>query len=146
MTIVHVVMAQPAADGVMVPATGVMRFTPTARRVIVGTPDTVVLPASFQVNLLDGVADVLLAPTDLAWVWRIDEHVSGTKARTIYAAVPDVAAVDYTDLVPIDPETLAPEPSPNPAWLAPFTDLETRLDAGTVTPDPDHPGFYLIGA
>lgn len=146
MTLVNFDLTTPAADGSLSPAKGVLRFTPTARRVVVGTPDVVVLPASFQVSLLEGVAGVTLAPTDLAWVWRIDEHVSGTKARTIYTAVPDSASVDYTDLVPIDPDTLTPEPSPDPAWLAPFTELETRLDAGTITPDPDNPGFFLIGA
>lgn len=143
MTLVHFDLTTPTADGSLMPAKGVIRFTPTSRRVV---DDITVLPVPFQVPLVLGMADVELEPTSLAWVWQIDEHISGSRARTIYATVPDVLEVDYTDLVPIDPDTLTPLPSPDPAWLAPFTELETRLDAGTVTPDPDNPGFYLIGA
>lgn len=143
MTLVTFDLTTPTADGSLAPAKGVIRFTPTARYTV---DDTVVLPAPFQVPLALGLADVELEPSTLAWVWQIDEHIAGVRARTIYAQVPDVLEVAYTDLVPIDPDTLTPLPSPDPAWLAPFTDLETRLDAGTVTPDPDNPGFYLIGA
>lgn len=146
MTLVKAFLTDPAADGSLVPAKGALQFAPTARRVVTGTPDSVVLPSRFQVRLEDGAANVTLAPNDLTWLWRIDEHISGQPARTVYVNVPDVAEVDYTDLVSIDPDTLTPAPSPNPAWLAPFEDLEARLDAGVIAPDPDDPGFFLIGA
>lgn len=143
MTLVNIDLTTPAADGTLTPANGVLRFTPTQRRTVDGVT---VLPAPFTEHLADGIAAVELEPTTLAWVWRIDEHASGSPARTIYAAIPDQLELNYPDLVPLDPGSLAPAPSADPAWLAPFTDLETRLDAGVVTPDPDNPGFYLIGA
>jgi hypothetical protein len=132
MTLVNVVLTKPLADGSLVPATGVLRFTPTRRRALNGS---VVLPVPFVVQLTLGMAEVDLAPNDVNWVWRVDEHVTGTPSRTIYANVPDQVSMSYTDLVAIDPTTLEPEPTGEPAW-APYT----------VTPDPDNPGFYLIGA
>ena len=139
MTLVDIAMSSPAADGSLVPARGMLRFTPTNRRVL---NDTTVLPVSFQVSLTLGVAEVDLAANDLSWVWRIDEHVSGSPSRTIYTNIPDAVSVPYTDLVPLDPVTLAPAPSTDPAWL----DAYTQLAAATITPDPDDPGFFLIGA
>lgn len=125
MTIVHLSMSVPTADGTSAPATGSLRFTPTARRVIVGAPDVVVLPKMFIVPLVAGVADVTLEPTTGAWLWRVDEFVAGAPARTIHVAVPDVAEVDYPDLVAVDPATLLPTAAPEPAWVA--------MAASTVT-------------
>ena len=143
MTIVNIVLTQPKQDGTLSPAKGVLRFTPTARRVIDGT---VVLPIPFQAPLVDGEATVELEPTTLAWIWRIDEHVTGSTSRTSYVTIPDVLDIDYTDLVPVDPATLTPTEAPEPAWTAALTEADERLSAGTITPDPDDPGFFLIGA
>ena len=143
MTIVNVALTQPKQDGSLAPSKGGLRFTPTARRVIDGT---VVLPIAFQAPLVDGEAAVELEPTTLAWVWRIDEFVTGSTSRTTYVTVPDVADIDYTDLPQIDPATLSPIEAPEPAWTAALTEADERLSAGTITPDPDDPGFFLIGA
>jgi hypothetical protein len=118
MTLIKISLVTPLADGTTTAATGGLRFTPTARRVIVGTPDQVVLPKSFQVALVAGAADVTLAPTAAGWVWRIDEHLAGSPARTIYVTVPDVASIDYPDLVPVDPATLTPAAPLAPAWVS----------------------------
>lgn len=132
MAVVHFVRKVPAADGVLVPAKGGLRFTPTARRVIVGAPDVVVLPASFSVQLVNGAADVTLEPTTGAWVWRVDEYCTGTPARTTHVAVPDVAELDDTDLVIVDPATLEPAAVPEPAWVAM---AQSTVTSGTVTGD-----------
>jgi len=101
----------------------------------------VVLPVEFAVLLVAGAADVEVEPSTPAWVWYVTEYFDGVPAKQRAFAVPDMATVEYTDLVEIDPDTLTPAPSPNPAWLAPLN----TVAAGAVTPDPDHPGFYLIG-
>lgn len=132
MAVVHFVRMVPAADGVLVPAKGGFRFTPTARRVIVGAPDVVVLPASFSVQLVGGAADVTLEPTTGAWVWRVDEYCTGTPARTTHVAVPDVAELDDTDLVVVDPATLEPAAEPEAAWVAM---AQSTITTGTVTGD-----------
>lgn len=116
MAIVHFSMSIPAADGITLPATGSIRFTPTARRVVTGAPDEVVLPKPFHAPLVAGVVDVTLAPTTGAWAWRVDEFITGAPARTVYVAVPDVAEVDYPDLVTVDPATLLPDAVPAPIW------------------------------
>lgn len=118
MAVVHIRFQTPKADGTLAAATGTLRFTPTARRTIAGTPDTVVLPAPFQVQLVAGVADVTLEPTSASWVWQVDEYLIDTPARTIYVKVNAGAEFDYTDLVPIDPATLLPSAAPEPAWVA----------------------------
>lgn len=139
MTLVHISLTVPAADNVPVAAVGGLRFTPTARRTIPGTPDKVVLPKPFTVQLVAGAADVTLAPTTSAWVWRVDEHLAGLPARTLYVQVPDVASVDYPDLVAVDPATLTPGPSPHPAWVASMNLVLARtpeaLIVGTITRD-----------
>lgn len=143
MTQLNITLTAPTQDGTLVPAAGLLRFTPTQRRTV---EDVTVLPLPFQTHLTLGVAVVDLAPNDLNWAWRIDEHVQGTTGRTIFVNIPSVGPVSYTDLIPLDPTSLAPAPGTNPAWAAPIAELTERLDAGTVTPDPDNPGFYLIGA
>lgn len=144
MTLLDIDLTSDTASGVLAAAQGALRFRPTQRRVL---DDITILPIPFQVALTAGLAQVELASNDpAAWVWRIDEHVTGCKSRTIYVNIPDAEAVNYSELVPLDPSSLSPEPSPVPAWAGPLAELTERLDAGTVTPDPDHPGFYLIGA
>ena len=140
MTTVRIEMLLPLADGTLAPASGLLRFKPTQRREVDGAT---VLPAAFQVALVAGAAVVDLEPTDATWVWRVDEFFAGIPGRTIYAAIPDTAELSYTDLVAIDPATLAPTPALEPAWAAPIAELAARL---TVTPDAANPGFYLIGA
>jgi hypothetical protein len=141
MTLVHVALTVPAPDGEDDPASGVLRFVPTARRVADGVA---VLPVPFQANLVAGVADVELAPNDVSWLWRIDEYVTGAPSRTVYVSVSGETA-NYADLTPIDPDTLEPAATADPAWVAPYEELVARVDAGVVTPDPANPGFYLIG-
>lgn len=136
MTLVDISLTTPTADGSQAPARGVLRFTPTKRRTL---NETVVLPVSFQVPLTLGVAVVELAPNDLTWAWRIDEHAIGVPGRTIFTNIPDEVSVSYGDLIPIDPATLEPNAEPPAAWTV-------ALAAATITPDPDDPGFFLIGA
>jgi hypothetical protein len=98
-----------------------------------------VLPASFQVVLAAGAVDVTLATTTADWVWRVDEHLPGVTGRTIYFQVPNVAELDYSELVPIDPDTLTPAATPQPAWISSLNlslaaDPETIM-VGTITRD-----------
>lgn len=148
MTVVRVLVQTPAVGGVSA-AVGVLRWQPTARRVVPSEgllPAAVVLPASFSVPLVAGAVDVDVEPTGAGWVWCVVESFSGAPAKRRYFQVPDVASIDYADLVEIDPDTLAREPSAAPAWNQPLTELDTRLSAGVITPDPDDPGFFVIGA
>lgn len=131
MTLVHVALSGPSADGALAPSRGMLQFTPTDRRTV---GDVTVLPSPFHATLVAGVVDVDLAPTGPGWAWRIDEYIAGIPGRTIYVNVPATGPVNYADLVQVDPATLAPEATPGPAWAA-----------FAVTPDPSTPGFYLIG-
>ena len=143
MTVVRV-NAQVPVDGALAPARGFLWWAPNARRVVPGVggaPSAIILPAEFKAPLVAGAVDVTVDPTGLGWVWCVLEAFTGLPSKRRYFAVPDVPSIDYADLVEIDPASLAPEPAAAPAWLAPF---ET-LSAGTVTPDPENPGFYLIG-
>jgi hypothetical protein len=137
MTLIKISLVTPLADGTTTPAIGSLRFTPTARRTITGTPDQIVLPKAFPVALVAGAVDVTLAPTAAGWVWRVDEHLAGVTARTVYVTVPDVASIDYPDLVPVDPATLAPAAPLSPAWVASqnlaLARDPSQLFVGTVT-------------
>jgi hypothetical protein len=112
MTLVHVRLRDPAADGEDVPAEGRLVCVPTRRRTVA---DTVVVPAKFTAVLADGNVDLELAPTTGSeWAWRIQEFVRGGAIR--FVAVPDTTEVGYEDLVDVDPETLDPAAAPSPAW------------------------------
>lgn len=144
MTVVRVLVQTPV-DGGVEAAVGSLRWTPTARRVVPAAgllPAAVVLPASFTAALADGAVDVDVEPNVAGWVWSVVESFIGSPARRRYFQVPNVSSIDYADLTEIDPDTLSPEPSTDPAWLASVNELS----AGTVTPDPANPGYYLIGA
>lgn len=144
MTVVRV-NAKVPVDGALAPARGFLWWSPTARRVVPaggGEPATIILPAQIKAPLVAGAVDITVEPTTNAWVWCVLEAFTGFPSRRRYFAVPTAASVDYADLVEIDLASLAPVATADPAWLEPF---ET-LSAGTVTPDPANPGFYLIGA
>lgn len=112
MTIVELDFRRPEKLG-PVASSGRVEWRPTARR----TEDkAVVLPATFSVQLVDGVASVDVAPSVLGWVWRVSEYVTGGATR--YVTVPDVPTIAYTDLIDVDPATLDPSAAPDPAWWA----------------------------
>lgn len=119
MTVVNINVQVPG-NGADVPAAGSLRWEPTARRV--GPDGSLILKEGFLVPLALGEASVDVEPG----AWRVSELFLGQPVKYKTLAVPDGGPVNYTELLEVDPETL---------------DL-----AFTVTPDPDYPGFYLIGA
>jgi hypothetical protein len=121
-TVVNIKVQAPANGG-EIPAQGSLRWEPSGRRV--GADGSLILPAGFPVTLTAGEASVDVEPSTELWVWRVTEFFDGQFPRTRHLAVPAEGPVNYTDLLEVDPAT---------------------LDAAlTVTPDPDNPGFYLIG-
>lgn len=114
MTLVRVKVSVPEVMG-LEPAGGAIRWTPTKRRV---AGDTVVMPKGFAVPLLNGAADIEVSATSADWVWRVDEQVPGATNKSLYLAVPDLAEIEYTDLIEVDPKTLVPTADPDPAWYA----------------------------
>lgn len=123
MTVVNINVKVPA-NGAEVPAVGSLRWEPSGRRI--GADGTLVLPSGFSAPLIDGVAVVQVEPSTQLWAWAVTEFFVGQPARRRLLAVPPTGPVNYTDLVEVDPST-----------------LEVAM---TVSPDPDNPGYYLIGA
>lgn len=149
MTIVRVNIKAPA-DGPPVSAIGSLRWQPTLRRILPAEgdePAAILLPNEFLVTLVEGEADIDVEPNTGAWVWAVMEQFKGQPTRRRYLHIPNQASVDYTDLVEVDPGTLGPIPAALvPAWAAALAETDTRLSQGILTPDPDDPGFFLIGA
>ncbi|AYN57817.1 minor tail protein [Arthrobacter phage Eileen] len=124
MTIVNIKVQVPA-NGAEVPAKGRLQWEPSRRRV---APDgALILPDGFPVKLVNGEAVVDVEPSTDAWAWRVTESFAGRPTKRRLLAVPAAGPVDYTELLEVDPATL---------------DVTTV----NVSPDPDHPGLYLIGA
>lgn len=115
-------------------AKGAVIWTPTRRRAV---GDNVVLPLPVKVTLVDGEATVSVAPTGADWIWKVEERFHGMpllspgKMATgiAYYAVPNTAEVFLTDLVEVDPRTLDPLSSADPAWWAM---ARTTVTAGEV--------------
>lgn len=124
MTAVNI-KVQVQANGAEIPAEGTLRWEPSERRV--GPDGALILPVGFRVDLVNGEGSVEVEPSTSVWAWRVTESFVGRPARRRLLAVPTDGPVNYTDLLEVDPETL---------------DVTTL----NVSPDPDHPGLYLIGA
>ena len=119
MTVVNIKVQVPA-NGADVPAAGSLRWEPVGRRV--GPDGALILKEGFLVPLVLGEATVDVDPG----AWKVAELFVGHPVKYKHLDVPAAGPVNYTELVSVDPDTL---------------DI-----ALTVTPDPDYPGFYLIGA
>lgn len=120
-TPVKFLFKKPLPNGTLTPATsGTVKCVPTKARTITGTPDTVVIPAPFTVPLDNtGQLTVTLEPSTLEWHWEITVTITGVASWTDYVIVPDnTAGLDYTDLPKLDPLTLEPTATPDPAWWA----------------------------
>ena len=139
MSKVHVSLHRDAAHG-KAPITGPMRFAPSRRR-----PDgaDIILPAGFDVDLVDGEAVVELDATGPDWCWTAHEPTLRGAIRSFL--VPDVGddVLEYAELPDVDPATLEPSAEPEAAWWAAWA----ALAAGTyLVPDPVHPGLYLMAS
>jgi hypothetical protein len=118
MTVVNIKVQVPA-NGADVPAEGSLRWELPARRT--GPDGALILVDSFLAPLVLGEATVDVTPG----TWRVSEFFIGHPVKYKYLSVPADGPVNYTSLLEVDPGTLAP--------------------AFDVSPDPENPGFYLIG-
>ncbi|QTF71771.1 hypothetical protein [Arthrobacter woluwensis] len=110
------------------PAAGRLEFTPTRTRVK-GT--TEVLPAPFIVELDDaGEAVAALDPTGPDWCWKVSRSIDGVPGDSLFVAVAP-GDTEWSGLVRVDPATMEPAASPEPAWwaLARSTVTHARVDA-----------------
>lgn len=118
MTIVNVKVQVPG-NGADVPARGSLRWEPVGRSV--GPDGSLILADSFLTPLALGEAVVDVEPA----TWRVSELFLGQPVKYKHLTIPAGGPVNYTDLIEVDPTTLEP--------------------ALNVSPDPENPGFYLIG-
>ena len=157
MSKVHVSLHRDAAHG-KAPITGPMRFAPSRRR-----PDgaDIILPACFDVDLVDGEAIVELAATGPDWCWTAYEPTLRGAIRSFLVPEAGDVVLEYSSLPDIDPATLEPSAEPEAAWWAAWTalaagtylvpdpvhpNLYLMASGSSMTPDPDHTGLYTIGA
>lgn len=118
MTLVTITLTTPLPDGTLQPVTGWLQWTPTRGRVSNTPVVSDVLPLGFQIDLFGKAVTAQVAPTAQDWVWMVTYHLSGNMPVTAYYAVPDVDTIDFTALSQVDPATLAPSATPDPAWYA----------------------------
>src|SRR5699024_2479747 len=98
------------------PATGSVHATPTRRHY---RGDQVVLPDPLVIEVDNGSAEAVLAPTGEGWVWQVREFMDLPHPATVYVTVPDSGdPVDFTDLPVVDPATLEPGATPVARWWA----------------------------
>lgn len=122
MTLVRTLQTHPNPDGTRRPARGFFIWTPTERRIISGSPDEVVQPAGFAVELdLAGGFEIDVAATSTDWVWRVDERIEGLRTKTTYVVVPPEGPVDFTDLAQVNIASLKATAVPDHIWYV-YTD------------------------
>ena len=137
MSNVHVSLHRDAAHG-KAPITGPMRFAPSKRR---SDGADIILPAGFDVDLVDGEAIVELDATGPDWCWTAYEPtLQGAIRSFLVPDVPDDEVLEYEGLPDVDPTTLEPSAEPEAAWWAAWQ----AMASGTyLVPDPSNPGLYL---
>ena len=141
MSKVHVSLHRDAAHG-KAPITGPMRFAPSRRR-----PDgaDIILPAGFDVDLVDGEAIVELDPTGPDWCWcAYEPTLRGTIRHFLVPDVPDDEVLEYEGLTDVDPTTLEPSAEPEAAWWAAIETMAGGWPLPAFRPDPDDDGALLV--
>lgn len=112
---VHVSLHRDAAHG-KAPITGPMRFAPSRRR---SDGADIILPAGFDVDLVDGEAIVELDATGPDWCWCAYEPTLRGAIRSF--SVPEAGddeVLEYEGLADVDPSTLEPSPEALAGWTA----------------------------
>ena len=136
MSKVHVSLHRDAAHG-KAPISGPMRFAPSRRR---SAGADIILPAGFDVDLVDGEAVVELDATGPDWCWCAYEPTLRGAIRSILVPEAGDEVLEYSSLPDVDPATLEPTAAPEAAWWA-------ALQA-VSTPDPEVVGAavesYLV--
>ena len=137
MSKVHVSLHRDAADG-KAPITGPMRFAPSKRR---PAGADIILPAGFDVDLVDGEAVVELDATGPDWCWTAYEPtLRGAIRHFLVPDVPDDEVLEYSSLPDVDPTTLEPSAEPEAAWWA----VVESLPLPKFRADPDLPDIALL--
>lgn len=138
MSKVHVSLHRDAAHG-KAPIAGPMRFAPSRRR---SAGQDIILPAGFDVDLVDGEAIVELDATGPDWCWcAYEPTLRGAIRHFLVPDVPDDEVLEYAGLPDVDPSTLEPTTEPEAAWWAA---LEAGAYGAAATPDPDDPHVLLV--
>lgn len=137
MSRVHVSLHRDAAHG-KAAITGPMRFAPSRRR---SDGQDIILPAGFDVDLVDGEAIVELDATGPDWCWTAYEPtIRGIIRSFLVPDVPGDVVLEYSSLPDVDPATLEPSAEPEAAWWA----IVESLPLPVFRPDPDDDGALLV--
>ena len=138
---VHVSLHRDAAHG-KAPITGPMRFAPSRRR---SDGQDIILPAGFDVDLVDGEAIVELDATGPDWCWTAYEPtIRGIIRSFLVPDVPDDEVLEYSSLPDVDPATLEPSAEPEAAWWAAIETMAGGWPLPAFRPDPDDDGALLV--
>ena len=141
MSKVHVSLHRDAAHG-KAPITGPMRFAPSRRR---SDGQDIILPAGFDVDLVDGEAIVELDATGPDWCWTAYEPtIRGIIRSFLVPDVPDDEVLEYSSLPDVDPATLEPSAEPEAAWWAAIETMAGGWPLPAFRPDPDDDGALLV--
>ena len=141
MSKVHVSLHRDAAHG-KAPITGPMRFAPSRRR---SDGADIILPAGFDVDLVDGEAIVELAATGPDWCWTAYEPtLRGAIRSFLVPEAGDDEVLEYEGLPDVDPATLEPSAEPEAAWWAAIETMAGGWPLPAFRPDPDDGGALLV--
>ena len=141
MSKVHVSLHRDAAHG-KAPISGPMRFAPSRRR---SAGADIILPAGFDVDLVDGEAIVELDATGPDWCWTAYEPtLRGAIRSFLVPDVPDDEVLEYEGLTDVDPATLEPSAEPEAAWWAAIETMAGGWPLPAFRPDPDDDGALLV--
>lgn len=137
MTLVRFYETVPSQDGT-IPARGSISFSPTQPVFLSATEQ--MLPKSFTHEMVDGVVEVELAPTD-GWAWKVSIYYGTRNSRSAgeqvyYVSVPDTdETLNWSDLEHVDHNSLDQKPL-DPIWKiemgrlrAKILDLERVVDS-----------------
>lgn len=87
----------------------------------------IVVKSSYDVDVVDGLAEVDMLPTAADEYWRVTERISERFVRNV--VVPQrTEPVLYTDLLDVDPQTLEPTAEAVAGWTAQMAEFRAIRD------------------
>lgn len=148
-----VILVRTLVSGITnpIPKAAKITFTPWGGyRSVTRIEDTdIIFPKPTTVDIAaSGVTRIPIEATTSEWCWNVSVEINGHRPYSRFFLVPDVAEIEFEDLVEVDPKTYEPIETPsNTRQLLDEANLilESVLERTlTATVDPNDPDVLIL--
>lgn len=105
------------------PVDGTILAVPIKRVV---TASFVAIPEAVTIQINGGIGSINLPPNEPDWAWIFKERFPHGDNRVVN--IPDVARIEYTKLVDVNPSTFSPDAAPAEGWWQSLGGLIAKIE------------------